>query len=131
MLSFLKQRSNEWTEQGLLPGNLEETFLGDVYRVLGANIDHSIDPQPEQLFRNHLTQRCLSMQMSLGYSGEGQHRSLSAKVALTTLNLRFTSLMLAYSFKKPNVPGADSDIKKPGKFGTLRIIYHPCMLRST
>ncbi|MCJ1266503.1 mediator complex subunit [Lobaria immixta] len=113
MQSFLKQRSNDWTEQGLLIGNLEENFLSDIYRVLGVNIDHSVDPQPEQLFRNQMIQKCLSMQMSLGYPGERQHRSLSSKVALTILNLRFASLMLAYSFKKPSVPRAESDFKKP------------------
>lgn len=131
MQSFLKHRSDDWTEQGLLLGNLEELFLGDIYRVLGVNIDHSIDPQPEQLFRNQLIQRCLSMQMSLGYFGERQHRSLPAKVALIILNLRFTSLMLAYSFKKSNVPGTDSDYKKPGKICSLTIIYSPFVLKST
>lgn len=115
MQSFLKQRSNDWTEQGPLLWNLEENFLSGIFRVLGVNIDHSVDPQPEQLFRSTLIQRCLSMQTSLGYSGERKHRSLSAKVAWTILNLRYTSLVLAYSFRKPNVPGADSDIKKPGK----------------
>lgn len=131
MQSFLKQRSNDWTEQGLLRGNLEENFLGDTYRVLGVNIDHSVEPQLEQLFRNPWIQRCLSMQMSLGYSGEKQHRSLSAKVAMTILHLRFTSLILAYSFKKPNVPGADLDIKKPGKLFTLSTGYNSRILRPT
>lgn len=131
MQSFLKQRSIDWTEQAMLPRTLEEVFLGDIYRVLGANIDQSVELQLDQLFRNHLVQRCLSMQMSLGYSGERQHRSVSSKVALTILNLRFISLILAYAFKKPNVPGADSDIKKPGKICTLRIISQSRILRST
>lgn len=128
MQSFLKQRSNDWTEQGLLMGNLEENFLSDIYRVLGVNIDHSVDPQPEQLFRNPMIQKCLSMQASLGYPGERQHRSLSSKVGLTSLNLRFASLMLAYPFKKPSVPGAESDFKKPGGSHPILPISYPARI---
>lgn len=129
MQSFLKQRSNDWMEQGLLLGNFEENFLVDIYRVLGVNIDHTAEAQPDQLFRNAVIQRCLSMQMSLGYSGEMQHRSCSSKVALTVLHLRFTSLILAFSFKKPQVPGGESEFRKPGKLCNLMVVCNSRMLR--
>ena len=113
MQLFSIQHSNVSTVSA--KNNAELVFLNEIYRVLGVNVDHSGDPQPEQLFRNQMIQRCLSMQMSLGYQGEKKHRSLSAKVAWTILNLRFTSLIFTFAFKKPpNVPGIESETKKPG-----------------
>lgn len=115
MRSFLIQHSSLCFQHGLTEGSVERTFLVEIYRVLGVNIDHSIDPQPEQLFRNQLIQRCLAMQMSLSYQGERKHRSLPAKVAWAFLNLRYASLIFAWAFKKPSGdPGGESDIMKPG-----------------
>lgn len=116
MQLFLIQHSSLCSQHELAEGSVERTFLFEVYRVLGVNIDHSIDPQAEQLFRNQMIQRCLSMQMSLSYRGESKPLSLPAKVASTFLNLRYVSLIFAWAFKKPpGVPGTDSDIMNPGE----------------
>lgn len=116
MQLFSVQHSSLCSQHGLTPSSVQRTFLFEVYRVLGVNIDHSIDAQPEQLFRNQMIQRCLSMQLSLSYQGEGKHRSLPAKVAWTFLNLRYTSLMFAWALKKPSGgPGAENEAKNPGE----------------
>ena len=113
MQLFSNQHSNISARSA--QGSIEGVFLSEIYRVLGVNVDHSGDPQPEQLFRNQMIQRCLSMQLSLGYQGETKHRSLSAKIAWTILNLRFASLIFAFAFKKPpNMSVAESDNQKPG-----------------
>jgi mediator of RNA polymerase II transcription subunit 16 len=116
MQLFLIQHSSLCSQHELAEGSVERTFLFEVYRVLGVNIDHSIDPQVDQLFRNQMIQRCLSMQMSLSYRGESKHLSLPAKVASTFLTLRYVSLIFAWAFKKPpGVPGTDSDVMNPGR----------------
>ena len=132
---FSRQHSRDWTEQGEFEGSLEEYFLNEIYRVLQVNLDHAIEPQPDYLFKNQLVQRCLSMQVCLGFSGETQHRSLANKVAWTILNLRYSFILLAYVLKRPN-PGSESEVKKPGKVPTLGDLLlshansHPDVLRS-
>lgn len=80
------------------------------------NVDFSIKPQPEHMFRNPTIQRCLAMQVSLSYQGEKKHRSLPAKVAWTFLNLRYASMMFAWLWKKPTGDSAgESEMMKPGK----------------
>lgn len=110
MQLFLSQHSNISIE--LAQGSVEKVFLSEIYRVLGINVDSSGDLQFEQMFKNQMIQRCLSMQMSLGYRGEKKHRSLPAKVAWTILNLRFASLIFAFAFKNPpNMTVAEGDKK--------------------
>ena len=115
MQIFLQQHSGDWMEQRLYGSSLKDRFVHEIYRVLGVNIDHSVDSQSDQLFRNPNIQRCLSTQISLGYFGERKPRSLSAKVAWTILNLRFAALLMAYAFRKPGAAEPESEINKPGK----------------
>lgn len=117
MQLFVHQHSNELARQGLTKTSVEETFLIEIYRVLGVHVDHSVDPQLDQLFKNQMIQRCLSMQLSLGYQGESKHRSLPAKVAWTILNIRFAALIFAWAFKRPvGAPGPESDPKTTGSY---------------
>lgn len=117
MRLFLTQHSTLCTSHESTESSVERTFLVEIYRVLEVNVDHAINAQPEQLFRNNLIQRCLAMQMSLCYEGERKHRKLPGKVAWTFLNLRYASLTFAWAFKKPSgAPGAERDIMKPGEF---------------
>lgn len=116
MQSFMVQHSSLCSPYGLNESSFERTFLVEIYRVLNVNVDHSIKPQLEQLFRNPMIQRCLAMQMSLTYQGERKHRSLPAKVAWTFLNLRYASLIFAWACKRPSGdPGGESDMMKPGE----------------
>ncbi|KAI4203716.1 MAG: hypothetical protein LQ346_001726 [Caloplaca aetnensis] len=90
-------------------------FLSDVHRVISVNVDFSGDTKTELYLRNGLHQRMLSMQLSLGYRGEQQHRSLSSKVAFAILQLRWATLTFAMGLK-PNPPGmtlpADAELKR-------------------
>ena len=116
MQLFLVQHSTLCSPHGLNESGFERTFLLEIYRVLNVNIDHSIKPQLEQMFRNPMIQRCLAMQMSLSYQGERKHRSLPAKVAWTFLNVRYASMMFAWLCKKPSGDAAgESDMMKPGR----------------
>lgn len=98
---FSKQLSSGREEGGQFEGAIQANIFSEIYRVLDVFIDYTLGAGEniETLFRYPLAQRCLGMQLSLGYSGEGQHRSISAKVAWTMLNLRHTSLMLLYTIK--------------------------------
>ncbi len=93
-------------------------FLSDVHRVISVNVDFSGDTKTELYLRNGLHQRMLSMQLSLGYRGEQQHRSLSSKVAFAILQLRWATLTFAMGLK-PNPPGmtlaADAELKRTGQ----------------
>lgn len=99
-------------------GSFEHVFLSEIYRHLNVNADHSMDPQHDKLFRQTIIQRCLSVQASLGYKGERSHRTLTAKLAWTVLNLRMTSMTFAIAFNKGGGPGAagggETDLGKPG-----------------
>lgn len=96
---FSKQLSSAREEGGQFEGAIETKLFSEIYRVLDVGIDYTLGAGEniKTLFRDPLAQRCLGMQLSLGYSGEGQQRSISAKVAWTKLNLRHTSLMLLYA----------------------------------
>ena len=97
----------------LLVGKVEEDFFSDLYRALNLTLDHSMDSSSDKLLRNPTIQRCLSLQASLDYKGEGQYRTTRSKVAWTLLNLRMISLTVAFAFTKPP-RGGDSEISKPG-----------------
>lgn len=112
---FSKHLSNAKVEGGQLGGAIEANFFSEIYRVLDVAIDYTLGAGEniDTLFRYPLAQRCLGMQLSLGYSGEGQQRSISAKVACTMLNLRHASLMLLYTIKF--YKQENSDKKKIGE----------------
>ncbi|KAL8760778.1 MAG: hypothetical protein Q9184_003063 [Pyrenodesmia sp. 2 TL-2023] len=90
-------------------------FLSDIHRVISVNVDFSGDTKTELYLRNGFHQRMLSMQLSLGYGGEQQHRSLSSKVAFAILQLRWATLTFAMGLKT-NPPGvalpADAELKR-------------------
>ncbi|KAL8736286.1 MAG: hypothetical protein Q9166_000441 [cf. Caloplaca sp. 2 TL-2023] len=81
------------------------TFLNDMYRILQLNVDYTGDTKTEIYLKNVLYQKALSMQLSLGYSGEQQHRTSSSKLAFAVLQLRWAALTFALGLK-PNPPGA-------------------------
>lgn len=92
-------------------------FLSDVHRVLQLNVDFSGDVKTETYLKNGFHQRTLSMQLSLGYWGDENHRSLSSKVAFAILQLRWAALTFAMGLK-PNPSGAapsgEVELKRTG-----------------
>ncbi|KAL8997228.1 MAG: hypothetical protein Q9169_003421 [Polycauliona sp. 2 TL-2023] len=94
---YLRDRPTE--AQGFI-----QTFLGDLYRISQLNADYSGDIKIEQFLKNLMHQKALSMQHSLGYQGEQQHRTLPSKVAFATLQLRWAALTLLMGLKS-NAPG--------------------------
>lgn len=121
---FSKQLSNAREEGGQFAGAIEMNLFSEIYRVLDVGIDYTLGAGEniETLFRYPLAQRCLGMQLSLGYSGEGQQRSISAKVAWTMLNLRHTSLMLLYAIKFHKQE--NSEKKKKGTWPYLSLCVY-------
>ena len=118
MQLFSKHHGFDSSQPNVTAGSIDHTFLSEMYRVLGTNVDYALDSNMEALFRNQMIQRFLSMQVSLSYAGEDKYRSLPAKIAWTILNLRFIALCFTFVFKKPAGPGpsgAESDPKQPGK----------------
>ncbi|TGZ79690.1 hypothetical protein EX30DRAFT_372724 [Ascodesmis nigricans] len=93
----------------LITGSIEDPafhamFLSEIHRVVNLKLDFSVDPPSEKLIRNALLQRCLSMQYSLDFHGNAQAKTLSAKLAWTTLHLRLASLASGLTSVPP--PGA-------------------------
>ncbi|KAL8936278.1 MAG: hypothetical protein Q9211_004261 [Gyalolechia sp. 1 TL-2023] len=74
-------------------------FLRDVHSVSQLNIDFSGDIKTENYLKHGLHQRTLSMQHSLGYWGDESHRSLSSKIAIAILQLRWVALACAMGLK--------------------------------
>ena len=104
------------TIQQILTPDFEAEFLSEIVRALSLSVDHSADPQHEKLFRNPVLQRCLSTQNSLGYKGDHAHRSLTAKIAWSTLHLRLVALTFAFTFNtgaKPGASGPENDLTRP------------------
>jgi hypothetical protein len=97
----------------------EEEFLAEIYRPLNMSVDYSGDSQTEKLFRNATLQRSLSMQNSLSFKGYRKTKSLPAKIAWLTLNLRITALTFAFTLnantgKQQGTPGTIDILMKPG-----------------
>lgn len=118
---FSKQVSNARHEGGQFAGAIEMNIFSEIYRVLDVGVDYTLGAGEniETLLRYPLAQRCLGMQLSLGYSGEGQQRSKTAKVAWTILNLRHTSLMLLYAIKFHKQENSEN--KKKGVLAYLSV----------
>ena len=94
---FLKDRPEEARE-------FVHVFLSDMCRILQLNVDYSGDVKIENYLKNVLHQKTLSMQHSLGYHGEQQHRTLPSKVAFAILQLRWAALTFLMGLKQ-NPPG--------------------------
>ncbi|KAL8841731.1 MAG: hypothetical protein Q9176_003126 [Flavoplaca citrina] len=94
---FLKDRPEEARE-------FVHVFLSDMCRILQLNVDYSGDSKIENYLKNVLHQKTLSMQHSLGYHGEQQHRTLPSKVAFAILQLRWAALTFLMGLKQ-NPPG--------------------------
>ena len=94
-------------------GNIERNFLSEICRILEVRLDHSMEPQLEYLFKNPMIQRCLSMQLSLGYLGKPKSRSLPAKVAHTLLDIRATTIVMTCTLRNlTGPPNPETDPKK-------------------
>ena len=88
----------------------------EVFRLFYLT-DRLEQPQIDRLIRSHPFWICTSLQYSCGYRGEGQHRSLSSKIAWSVLSLRTISHAFGFAMQnKPNSAsgGVDLDINKPG-----------------
>ncbi|KAL8781895.1 MAG: hypothetical protein Q9194_000088 [Teloschistes cf. exilis] len=79
--------------------NFTNAFLNDMYRIVSLDVDYSGDKKTETYLKSGLYQKTLSMQLSLGYWGEQRHRSLSSKLALAILQLRWAALTFAMGFR--------------------------------
>ncbi|KAI9775375.1 MAG: mediator complex subunit [Candelina submexicana] len=105
---------------------LEHDFLAEVYDALQVNVDYVADGQQDKLLRYPWIQRCLSMQYSLDYKGETEHRSIAAKLAWTILNMRVASLTYAFTFNakdKAAGPGGYGQWARPETMPSLLGVF--------
>jgi len=93
--------------------SIDDEFLSEVYRALDVRLDHAIEPQVEWLFKNLMIQKCLGMQLSLGYNGDHKPRMLRAKIAQGFLDIRLATLIITYSIKNV-LAVAGTDARKAG-----------------
>ena len=114
LLAILQRFFDEQVSLGLDQQAFVHRFLAELYRVLQVNTSHTLTASPDELLRLPQIQKCLSVQVSLGYSGEEKYRTLSAKCAWTLLNVRMVSLSFAFAFKKPADANGESEMNKPG-----------------
>ncbi|KAL8920524.1 MAG: hypothetical protein Q9172_004478 [Xanthocarpia lactea] len=96
MQSFQKQYLKDRPQEA---NGFVEAFLSDMYRITQLNVDYSGDIKTELYLKNALHQKALSLQLSLGYQGEQQHRALSFKVSFAILQLRWAALTLVMGLK--------------------------------
>lgn len=113
LLSVMQLLSEQHPEH-----SIDGDFLNEVYRALDVRLDHVIEPQVEWLFKNLMIQKCLGMQLSLGYNGEDQPRMLRAKIAQGFLDIRLATLIITYSIKNV-LAVAGTDARKAGLLNLL------------
>ena len=94
-------------------------LLSEIYRIMGLNLDKSMDSTADHAYQNPRLQRCLNLQPSFGYAGEDFSRSLPGLVASTALGLRYCSMLLSMAFTKnpfykPGGLYAEQETKNPG-----------------
>ena len=114
LLAVMQRFFVEQTSFGLDQQAFVHRLLRELYRVLQVNTSHTLTASPDELLRLPQIQRCLSLQVSLGYFGEERHQTLSAKCAWTMLNVRMVSWSFAFAFKKPADANGESEMNKPG-----------------
>lgn len=85
-------------------------FLAETHKALQLKMDFTGESPNERLIRNSMLQRCLSMQNALDFRGTNQNKTLSGKLAWTTLHLRIAALASGITWMPPG--GARS--RQPG-----------------
>ena len=96
------------------PKDVEKNLLSEIYRALSLSADFSTDQHNERTTTVPTIQKCLSVQDALGRHGGQQHRSIAAKVAWMTLNLRYVFVNLYILTSNASKPGAEVDLNRLG-----------------
>lgn len=94
--------------------DIEKDLVGEIYRALSQSADFTPDQHTEKSSSAATIQKCLSVQDSLGRHSGQQHKSIAAKVAWTTLNLRFVSLNFYILATNAIKPGVEVDLNRLG-----------------
>lgn len=104
--------------QKLSSSVVERGFLSEFHRAMNQAVDFSSDVPHEKQWRHPTIQRYLSIQDSLGYRGNKVPRTLMAKAAWVTLQLRLVSLTFSFSFnngaRASGGQAGEGDLSKPG-----------------
>ncbi|KAL9130982.1 MAG: hypothetical protein Q9217_000971 [Psora testacea] len=90
-------------------------LLSGMYRILGVGLDHAMDTQPDQSYKNTYFQRCLGVQASLGFPGDVSLRPTEGIVALVMLSLRLFSIVLSYASTRKGNEQVSEALRKPGE----------------
>lgn len=100
-----------------------EHIASEMYRMHGINVDHAMDPHPDPQFKLPLPQRCLNVQVALGYFGDDKPRARSSMLAWAIVNIRYISVILAYYCNRgPGIPPAlQHELRNPGWPNRLRL----------
>ena len=125
MQSFQKQYLKDRPEEA---NGFVQAFLRDMYRITQLNVDYSGDIKTELYLKNALHQKALSLQLSLGYQGEQQHRTLPFKVSFAILQLRWAALTLVMGLKS-NSSSPEAEFNRTGdRNSNHRVIFKliPC-----
>lgn len=111
---FLETQT-EWDVVPTLSGksSFDERFMNEIYRILDVKTDHSMETNPDPLFKTPLVQRVLSIHATLGFSGVRMYRSVASNLAWATLNIRYLSVAFVFACQKKSAP--DSELRNPGR----------------
>lgn len=99
---------NSWKMLIILEFN--NLLLAEIHRALQLKMDFTGESPNERLIRNSMLQRCLSMQNALDFRGTHQTKTLSGKLAWTTLHLRIASLASGVTWG----PSHNARLRQPG-----------------
>ena len=92
--------------------------MTDLYKLNKVNLDLSMDPQLDTIFRVTMMQRFLSLQAVSEDKTEKMPRSIPSKLAWTILNLRTIAISFGFSFNKTNSPESP-ELSKPSKSASI------------
>ena len=94
-------------------------LLGSMYRILGVGLDHALDMQTDQSYKNAYFQRGLGVQAALGFLGDDSLRPTEGIVALVMLSLRYFCIVFAYVFSRKGDAPENEALKKPGESSVI------------
>jgi mediator of RNA polymerase II transcription subunit 16 len=90
-------------------------WVAEMVRILRIEVDYSVEPHDDAMFRNSPLQMCLSTFNHLGWNGEYKARNFCSKLSMFALNLRNIAILISIANSAPGSVKDTTPLDEPGK----------------